>query len=1312
MLSRKQHTKWAAGRRRTGHQPDRWRPGTMLLAASVLSAGMASAAGTPSSSITLVDRFSPQGTTIGGALRYEIEISNSAGSALTGVQVPALLSGIASSISSASSSCGGSLVGAGTATPTWTGMTIAAAPSVSSPTICVVSFTGLAVTTSGTYTTAVPASHLTTDQGLTNPSGSAASLNVLPLQPMSAALSAVSPSGGGVGSPIQVRLQVNNPNSTDVAGIASKINWNSNPRLINQLTFTGGSFNRSQSTCPPAVLDSVQSGSVVGSDGVTITGMMLSAQTNCTLVWNTAYVNMIEQNSSGSERGTNPGYVERNFFHQLNASTNSTSSNANWPAITSGLSYLPQAITLGASINGANSYNIGESMSPPVLDTGVRNSGAATTSVSYTLRVTTTGTTRLDSSLGLHPSSAGCATPTVAVDGAGLVATVTQSVSPGQTCTVRFGLRNLDAAGSNVTTSFLIRGQDVSYTDERGMAPEGTVANAANAYVTSSPTWSVGKFGTSSFPGSWGWYSLNVYNSGGTTLNNINFTDQWTHALTLSAAEPPRSTCGANMTTLASNKGVSVSGLNLAPNSGCIFILPIDPAAPVGTYPNSTELFSDASSLGTVSATAYYSTPAPADASSESLTVNLGEPFLARFSTTNFMASDRANRVEVNLPAGLSVTGTPRISCVKQNLGLQLMSGAPSGLAGTELSSSQYVLSGGYLSLRATIPAQSFNDAYNTLRSQCFYIVPMTLTTAGSYTVPVGLRSPSDTDILQASPGMTLSPLRVTSAAQQNYQMNISFSPQTVVAGGSTSMQYQVSLSSGGSGNSAYSVINNQLPTGMEVATSAFTPNQPDGRYVSPDRVQGTQVAGVSALPCLEISADRTRITARCVQRSGYQNIPITLTRYGDLINTVTPADFSVPSGTLTSSASASAKATRGVPVTHRFSVGSARADGSVTLSTTLNNATVAGDPPSTITVDSSVYNLIFDSDASGNVPASGSCGAQVTVSGSSLTYSGVTLGAQQSCDVVLTARTAARAALTFTGQIITAAGGARADSGASNPAMAMASVQWTPLNQCVSALGSAGTLPAGRSSGLNLSWTNTGEGAITSASLSATSSGGPAWSLSLGGAPGSTNPQTAWTNWLAANPQGLQPGQTLSGTVTFVVSSGEAEGSVQSVSVSLNPTSGVSCGAQTAVVTGTVSRPVDGSVSLWQANCLTADCLGPQWTQSPLSPAPCQYVAYEVRGVLSSQSDPLRRAALKLDWPAHLSLVRLEATQPGGVTAPVQWMVGGIASTQAPTTLQPGQVLTVWNDISDNGSLDDLDVLQPGQSFTLRAIGQVACAP
>lgn len=1307
------------------------------------------AGGTPSGTITVVDAFSPSNIGAGSTGTYRVQISNSANTPLTGVSFPVDLSKMATSILSGSSSCGGSATVTGT-TATWSGATLAAAPSPTNPTICDFTFQYVAKTTSGTFTTSFPALALTTNEGLTNPNGSAASVTISPLQKLQTSLPSYIDPTYTLGDTVPFSFTIRNPNGVPVTGVSTTLTLGPNPDPYpGQLQ----AWHPTQTTINPATTMCTTAGTanpaatalllsalnVPDPTRVGMTNFDMPANTTCTVGMNV--VATIPQDGRATDTGYAPEAVDSFVKPTLNPTTNTTDPVINAPAITNMQYNIPIGYAVGKSFNGNNSYSPAQNPTAPItMEIGLQNNSLSTGTFNFTDNLPAGLTLDPTPTLG-SGSSAGCSTNGITVSSTS-VSFGNVTLASKARCTYVFKVTAYPS-----TTTIINKIPNVVFknaTTQSGPPYDSTYPFAssyntsAQATLSALPGQVVSKSGGTYPEYGYGYYTISITNRAYYAISDLSFNDSWTHNLLI---DPRISTtqCGGTLTINPDRKGFVFTGGKLAAAVGttypnCALYIPIDPASGArGSYPNTTGNFTFTApggagvTLSPVSATLNYV--------GRTIIVkylNQNEPLIVGqqgYVTTTFTnkSSVTANDIttfDSGPNANFDTTAPIYVSC-PANYRDGTPAPIPSLSAYTVLDPSQYTMTATGIQIKTSVPGvstpTSFSPYVSNYSQTCYYRLPMKGISVGNH---INYSSSKDA-VTGANTTNTnypsYNPLSYSVSAPNTYAVSKAFSPQTVVAGQITNLSFSLTKQSGSIGDglsSDFAEITDILPEGMQVDLSRFAPNQADGSYRSPDLVPNSAVTGnpyQTQLPCLEISPDRFTIIQRCRANTAtyaqYNSIPILITKYGDLINTITPQNVKAFYGSVTAPASISAKATRGVALTKSFSPATIKYGQVATMTISLYNATVIGEAPNTIALTDPFPAGMEPVGVTGaTVPLTGDCqGASATWDSLTrrLSLSGIVMQPQTKCSVSLGVTPSSKV-VTNTAQTNTiAANAVTSSSGSSNPSSTSATLTTVPLNQCT-ALPVTVTAPtgfvAGQSSQLTFELNNTGESAITAATTALTPlNSNSVYTIQFGDAQGSTSATTAWNNYLAKYPTGLPLGKT-SVTVTFAVPSTAQDNSQVGATFTFNPTDGASCGTQTTTLSAIVVAKPEPSIVKEQFLCgKDATCANPVWQKTDIKPQPCDYLLYRITAINLS-GGPLNAPQIRDIWPQHLTFISASASS----TKPLLWVTGGTSSSTAPTSLQSGETITVFVDTDGNQQRTKADQLLAGEAFELQLKGRV----
>lgn len=1045
----------------------------MLLAASPA----ASAAGTPDPQITIADTFLPSDRASTSApLTYRIEISSSLTNALTNVSVPFSLSG-ASSIDSASSTCGGSLSLSGTS-GTWSGMNIAASGGATNPTICRIEVQMKASATPGSYTTSLPAGSITTDQGLSNGNSSAKTLVVTQLQPLTptsiwgsgpmAANGVSDPYNWSYGSVMfndlnYARVRIQNSNDSAITGINITQDVPFNNFVLNLYPDPTRPAECSSAADQASAQAAQASATWTAAGKLLISGLDVSAKQNCIMYFRVEY------------KGDVDGYVypdnnDANYPGNVGGQTNAitlVTGNAVSPSANGQGSFQANStpgMAMSKSFNGVYIYNT-RSDTNPIIDLAftVRNSTKYDATYSFQ-DVLPAGLTLASSSVtaervsGNGPCTADGMTADVA---SGTITAVNLSIPRITYCRYHVQVNKPASVTGTITNQVLSR--TISQSNAIYTVPVNPTISSgirgAEAKVINQELLSGSK--PNRFATAWtnDGYTINLANSSSSAaITGLTFTDRWTHGLAISSSIPTTQ-CGGTLVIDADRKGFSFSGGSIAAGGSCGISIPIDPnSADPGSYQNTTSAIThDTGGIGALAGTLTYTAQIGVRASGLAYPIKpdqlvQGIPGSVTFylGISSAVTGDYVFTTQV--PAGLSLDLSRGILRTCTN-----SSGATDGVL---VDPSQYSYDGTTFILREHVDAGGNKNG-------CRYSMVGTASGSGPYqsTPTVTFRGTPLSLINSYYYGYNALMINASVVAPIAYTANKSFSAQTLQPGQTANMQISVKQASGGTTvggqrdySDSYAQITDHLPNGLVVPTNWNPGNQPDGHYVSSQVVPnlaGTQgypeSAGVptAGMPCLEISSDRSVLIIRCI--NNYPNIPVMVMKYGDLTNTIQPSEIQTFYGTVQAAASATITATRGIIINKSFDKATIKSGSTFTMTIKVTNVAVPGDGENVITVNDSLWPQL--SVASLPPTLGGDCaGAAASYTPSpnfytngSLSVSGIRLMPDTSCTFTLVMKGINSNSTPQTVYNFINPGSSTSSNGASNAAGASAQIIITP---------------------------------------------------------------------------------------------------------------------------------------------------------------------------------------------------------------------------------------------------------------------------
>lgn len=989
-----------------------------LFTAFLLLGGLALAAN-PTGSITLVDQFQPQSVTASSNSTYRVQIGSTEAQVLTGLGFSVDLSAAYSQLGSFTSTCGGTVSFQGTVA-TFSGGSLPIAPSTSQPTLCDVTISGTSVALSGTKTVSIPAQNVVTDQNLTNAASTASTLTVTPLKALSINSTSTQYRDGftkpgnyftyaniTLNSTNLVRTTISNSNNRAITGI-SFTKENSATSLITSIV-----ARPDLSTCTNpddlASLSAVSLGS--NNTNFSYSGLTLSAGASCTVA------TMITYKATADTLTGNSTYPET--FPQAY-------SGQNQPMTT--LTHNDQDPLLNTSSRGLEDINLGFGAAKNFNGQGSYNL-QSDTSPNLTLNVLVSNNTYYPGTYSLTdviPAALAAASPIVTVS--------TASTYSGSTCDAQ-GV-TLDTASNTLTLQNVTLGPltmcQYSVTLQKPASLSGTLGNsitsASSGQSNAVYTVSVGdtQNGTSAYAQvinsqvvraskadkigrykGYNWYEITLSNDATFSVTDISFTDSWAHGLLIDPANLG-SQCGGQVTVNPDRKGISFTGGSLAPKSSCTVYIDIDPnTALEGYYPNTTSAIQ--TSAGTLSAlSGGINITRPTLLNSPQVTLAQNSPGILSSTLVNTTAFSQTMTVSAPIPTGLNIDLTKPVTANCTTF--ENLSSISTTKPSYTLRPEQVSVTGNTFSITDTfdpVPRPRTHTSYETWTSfannssACTYTYTVISTIQGSTAVQGTVTSEGTTTLAPAGYYQNGLLLNYLTTPPISYTVNKAFTPQTVVAGQDTSLSF--SLAQNGTPSTftdyspTYAQITDHLPEGMLVSATNFTPNQADGSYRSSDVVPTNLNLPTSGQPCLEINAARNQIISRC--RNLYNKINIRIVKYGDLINTLQISDVEPFYGQIVAPASASAKATRGVPIEKSFSPTTIKSGQQSSLNILVSNAQPELSGDNIITFNDVLPSFI--SAASGNLSVSGTCtGAQAsyTPASNTITFSGITLAPNTNC--------------------------------------------------------------------------------------------------------------------------------------------------------------------------------------------------------------------------------------------------------------------------------------------------------------------------
>lgn len=1005
--------------------------------------GTASAA-TPTGSITVVDQFQPQTLSPDSPGKYRVQIGSTEGQPLTGVGFRVDLGSAFSQLSGFQSTCGGTVTWAG-AVATFQGGTLPQAPSSSQPTLCDVTIEGTSVTLSGNKTIQLPAQAIVTDQNLTNANGSASTLTVTPLQKLRLQQGNFQYRDG-------VNLRYDDPaypvnSNTTVMHQTAVINDNDRPITGIDFTDTPRFASMVKAVHPrPDLTKCTGPGAPGGSfstsgSSYSYQGLNLPARSQCLFYAVVEYRGLPDTVGYYELSPTQPQHqTPSRDDNDLRITHNDQDPALNTALQISAPRYLGFAVV--KNFEGQRTYNIrGGNGTTLTMNVLVSNQTLydGTYTLSDVLPAPLKGVSAAVDIRAAGQASA-CSSSGVSFDPNAGILTLRDAPIPARTvCTYSVTLHKPDSLpvpeGWSLESPIYTRSIGQSNATDT-LTPDDAYGNvvAAIAYLNDTALLAGGKRRTSGQQRGYNWYAIDLTSRASFAVTGIDFTDRWTHNLRVSAQTLTRQ-CGGTLTLDEDRRGFHFSGGSVPAQQTCTLYIDIDPASALaGEYPNTTsDITTD--NAGTLPPLSGSLTIAGTEhVSGDFRTLYQDIPGIVSFTNQSFSAFPTTKTFSTPLPPGLRLDTSRPVStfCTYVNSDYDF-----TNLTLRDLDSHQVEVRNNTLFVTDTVPAARlgksgplrYGNSGSNEYANCSYLLPVTSSVPGSQTSPAtvtvdGVALPLSHD--NGSEGLLLN---YTTEPAQDYRVNLAFSPQTVVAGQETFLSLSITGGTNDAWTPRHGQITNRLPDGMLVSRSAFAPNQPDGRYVSPDTVPLFIPGATIGLPCLEINAARDTFIQRCRADDAandpwaaqYNRIPIRVVKYGDLIDTVQPGDVVAFYGQVTGPASASAKSTRGVPIEKTFSPTTIKSGESTTLSVRVDNAQPEFSGDNVIQFTDPLPRGL--SAAEGPLPVGGDCaGAQASYEAGSqqLRFSGISLAPNSGCTVTvaLTGTNASPAATTLNNTI------------------------------------------------------------------------------------------------------------------------------------------------------------------------------------------------------------------------------------------------------------------------------------------------------
>ena len=1275
--------------------------------------------------VALTNTFTPATTQVGGTTTYALTVSSTEVVALTGTRLTHTLTGVSSiADSTATSTCGGTVVSSGNVL-TWSGATVAAAPT-SGATTCKVTVQVKVGATPNSYVTTIPAESLGNDQGRTNRYAASASFNSTPLHNY------------------QVRVRTTDPQTPPNTYWYFAKGW---PTTTAAVELTNPNHTLLESTGNTLRVPDTFSDPVISGDGCaadfslpnsdygrvyTVNDLRVPGAGTCLVTFTVrstppAYGSSLSATDPDAD-ALNAG-VDRNTFTTLafrtGTVTQDTSLNDTALSPTNPYPYHSTALAVVLGFNGSKGASLSSSSDQAItMRVELKNRTLQPHAFSFTdplgdffdLR---DGTVTLADGRDV---GANCRVDGVRLNSAPNAAVFDDVTVPARSVCyydLTFKLPKGALSGPYVNE---IRSSMVTTDLFPASAAENTVATQAQLNVQVDGE--VRKIAGASGQFGLGYYRLDFTNPTSTAMTGLAFTDTWNHALTTDLSRS-YSTCGGTLTAPADSRGLVFAGGTLAGGASCKVVIAIDPRtlAPYASYENSLPNITTTSGHtlvakgGTVSLS-----PAPNYlvndylAGSTPTSVPTGQPVHIRARYDNQAYKTLTDKLfTLTLTPGETLTGDLTVSCDWHDP-VQIPAGA-------------MTRSGDTYSFRATIPAATppstpIDQNYPPSMS-CVFSVPVTKLTPGfaNHTY----NAPQDTDGANPEIGTTvLYSTSFTWVTDAQYTINTSFSPQTVYAGQTTQLTVSAPVPANSTATQSQASrtrfrIVDRLPTGLEVSpvflANAFSTRQEANGWVAMFApYSGTPTDTTLSSVCdadrtctsngLLIAPDRKTVIVYTTPSSPAIPMTLLVTRFGDLINTVAAQDTApVPSTTsaaIIGDTSASLKVLPSIVATASFTPGRIVTGRQTTLGIRLINAnpvedtlTVINPLPANVTLEQP----LTVSGCPGTPTASYDAGSR------QLTIRGVTLGSNEECtaQIAMTGTTGG-SPVTVTNTIPRGyVSGPASNTG--NQVEASARLTIDPIPFCVAT-------PNGQPTAQSLMLTTPGQGNVsmlyTNNGAQALGANNLTWAATLpdsygatyrfDGAAGAQTPQEAWQN--RVDQQGaLSVGATTRLTVTYTSPKGQTRGAQAQGRVMVTPEGEACAGIQNTQTLQVVQA--EPGITKTQAICRPS-AGGPSCTPEtgePLPVARCEVLRYTLTAVNNGDA-PLLRPLLRdaLDT----SLVLQAAVARSSLNTPMLYSVNGAAFGALPADLAAIRELRAAPDSNKDGQIDANDAQQPGEVLTL----------
>lgn len=1268
--------------------------------------------------VAITNRFTPSTIVVGGTVQYAFTVNSTEVTPLLNAGLTHAVSGVATlNAASATTTCGGSVTVSGT-TLTWSGGTVPAAPP-SGSSVCTVTVSGTANATPSTYTTTVAANTFTNTLGVSNRFASSASFNSTPLTLPTVEGKAVDPRVAYryFGAAYSYGL----PNATGGALIT---NPNAAP-----LTVASGTLNVSPNfSGTPALQGSGCSGTLgTPSTGaytsVSVSNLTIPANGSCMVVFPVKTTTRIHYQayqdsfiSPSNMDGVRPNLLLTSVLEDTSMNGKTVDRNAS--------TYGRVPIGFAKTINNVGNLTVsGGKDNRLTLSLIVKNNTTEVRRFSYLdplipagdytgSSVVSVAETRDQENTNDYTSGSPvartapvCSTAGITLDPTAKTVQYTDvAVPPASVCRfdVTFtlpkgsysGTAYYDMRNNQVSTDFLPTNNDT-----------GTATLAALNVQTA---------GNLTLTGSTGYYLNEVYikatvtNPSATDMTGMDFDLPWGSFLPFTF-NPARSysTCGGTLSALPGGKGGSLRGGTVPSDGECKVVVAITPGSVTGEASTNVTIFapdgftttsghrvnsvSGSTLINLYGNTLFVTAAAPK--------VATGARTARTISITNYAAQPIVNR-------RVSLSIAPQEAFVPRDIDVSCLANPSDAPTRYSIPYAAATVSGRTLTVTLRdIPGFNLDQSrradeqlgYLTYPTRCEVSVGVQGASAGTFSNSVTMEDLAN--YYGPTPPAVLTRSGTASYVESpTYTINKTFSPQTVYAGQTTNLQVTAPTPT----STAYSGTNTRfrvvdvLPTGMQVDTQGFTQygwrQLPDGSWVylygypyvtttlDPTCDAARSCTGTGVI----VSTDSKTLTYYTGEGVYVPDVPVLVTTFGDLINTIPTAQTSTVDGSsasIVADTSASVKVLPSIVARAFYGPNRIQSGQTTNLSMLVVNANPVRD---TVRV-----RIPLPADVTPTGAAIAGCPGTLTqtftASPRELVVTGVTLDPNEQCtlQIPVTARTG-RSASTLTTTVpagyVTAPA---SNTGNQVQTSALLSVDPAPL--CV-ARGATQVTPQ------QLQLTSPGTGQITiqylnngGDNLGATDltwagslPSGYTLSYTFDGATAQTTLQNAWATRVSQRGQ-LAVGETTTLTVRYTSASGKARGDTQSGTVSATVSSGACSVADTQTLT---TIRAQGNIEKSQATCelnVDGSIRCGQSTTSTLDVTPCTIMKYTL--IASNSGDaPLLQARLREPLPSNVTFLGVVGGADGNLN--VMYSTDGVTWTATPPT---GTVTTVFIAVDSN---------------------------